>query len=500
MGRQTKESKKKQIDAEHQAKSAAPKERGAQFNFAEETGTIQSIILSGIDRKAAHDRRGHKLTAEYIETLAAHSFLKNAKTVKCSYAANFSAVRFFTSPINLEEVKEIAKENTETTVEKAEEAVKEQKSKKKRIQSLVFFLINIVVIGGILTYQLLTQKNGSAGSGEVHPNFLFLFAALGCFILIMATEQLRFMNLTKKAIGIGRPHLSYKVAAAGRYYDLFTPFSIGGQPFQIFYLTKYGVPGGSAVSITMSKYIFWQISYFALASVVMFVALGTGISGVGGVAQAVFYTLSWVGYAVLALLMITVTIITLSRRIGVSIVVGCLKLFCKMFHRDYNKLFRKVMRTVTSWQMTMKKFRRNPITWIYNLFLSIVAQLAIWFIPFFVIVAFVGFDANLIWTVLVFTVITDMASSISPLPGGAGVAELSFTALFTANMIPGLTSINAFWALLIWRILTYYIYLAQGLGVISYDFFIGNKRLDKHKAKWMNPKIYIKRKHAPDDI
>ena len=439
-------------------------------------------------------------TAAGVKTQSFHApVLKRPTKVKSNYAVNFESLRFF-AEIDKHEIQEIAEEKTEITIEKAEEVVKAQKSKKKKIQSLIFFIINIVIIGGILTYQLLTgDKNTS--TEEVHANYWFLFAAVGMFVLIMITEQLRFMNLTKKAIGIGRPHLSYKVAAEGRYYDLFTPFGLGGQPFQIFYLNKYGVPGGAAASIVVSKYIFWQLSFFSLVSVVMFVTLGTGMPGINGVAQGIVYTLSWIGYAVLAVLMITIGIITLNKKIGASIVVGCIKLFCKIFKRDYNKLFRKVMRTVTTWQMTMKKYKRSPITWLYNFVLSLISQVAFWMIPFFVISAFVGFDPNLIWQVMIFTVITDLASSISPLPGGTGISELSFTALFTVGgVIPGLTSLTAFWSLLIWRILTYYIYLGQGLGVICYDFFVGNKRLNRHKAKWMNPKIYIKRKDAPLDL
>jgi len=59
---------------------------------------------------------------------------------------------------------------------------------------------------------------------------------------------------------------------------------------------------------------------------------------------------------------------------------------------------------------------------------------------------------------------------------GGGSAELSFGALFKpyfANCASGVSV----WAMLIWRILTYYGYLLQGILVILYDYLFGNKKI-----------------------
>ena len=73
-----------------------------------------------------------------------------------------------------------------------------------------------------------------------------------------------------------------------------------------------------------------------------------------------------------------------------------------------------------------------------------------------------------------------MASSFVPLPGGSGVSELSFAALFSMVFFN-----NAIltWALIIYKVMTYYIYLIQGIIVISYDKVIGDK-----KYKWLTKK------------
>ena len=66
------------------------------------------------------------------------------------------------------------------------------------------------------------------------------------------------------------------------------------------------------------------------------------------------------------------------------------------------------------------------------------------------------------------------------------MAELSFSTLF-ASLFTFTTGSVAGWAVLLWRILTYYIYLLQGILVLLYDFCIGNKKiqplLDKFKRE-----------------
>ena len=75
----------------------------------------------------------------------------------------------------------------------------------------------------------------------------------------------------------------------------------------------------------------------------------------------------------------------------------------------------------------------------------------------------------------------DLSASFFPLPGGTGASELSFSVLFA--QLFGIGG-NLFWAMLIWRFFTYYIYIIQGIGVMIYDSAHGNKKLEWQKRKW----------------
>ena len=72
-------------------------------------------------------------------------------------------------------------------------------------------------------------------------------------------------------------------------------------------------------------------------------------------------------------------------------------------------------------------------------------------------------------------VYTYAAVTYIPTPGNAGAAEGTFYALFKT-----LKSGNIFWAMLIWRFLSYYMFLATGVGIYIYNF-VKNKRALRDK-------------------
>lgn len=374
-----------------------------------------------------------------------------------------------------------------TEVKAAKEAVKAQSSKKKKFMSLIFFLINIAVIAVILFVQM---KDGMVEDpGELTINWWYIGAAGGMVVAFIICDTLRFNVLIRKATGKNRPALAFKVGVLGKYYDVITPFSSGGQPFQIYYTNKYGIKGGESFSIVMSKYMFQQIAYVMIIIAVL-VGVCINYGGIEGAILAnaavpdvqakLVASMAWIGFVLITALLLAIAVVIMNKKVGTAIVVFFLRLFCKIFRRNYDKLFRKTMRTVTTWQTTMRRYKKSPWVWISNIFISIVFYFVLYSIPYFIYCAFMGWNTAVWVEIIVLTIIIDLAASFNPLPGGTGVSDLSFLAVFSSLFTVKMT----FWALLLWKLFTYYIFILNGLITLGYDFFIGNRRLAKNKEKW----------------
>ena len=240
--------------------------------------------------------------------------------------------------------------------------------KKKKLLNFLYFALNILVVVIVLIIQLSGEQDpGNSLNAILDVNWWFILLAVATVFLGMALDQIRFSVLIHKSTGVFRWNISYKVAGLGRYYDVITPLSTGGQPFQVFYLNKYGIKAGTGISIALVKYIVFQIVIFFGATFFLFRNLIVNPGGsFTGVASSIASTLSWIGYSVMAIVIFAVLFISFNKRVGAGFIAWILKLLSKIkigkfrIIKDYNTTFVKVMRTVKAYQNTTKQYSKSP--------------------------------------------------------------------------------------------------------------------------------------------
>ncbi|MDD2445522.1 MAG: lysylphosphatidylglycerol synthase transmembrane domain-containing protein [Clostridia bacterium] len=364
-------------------------------------------------------------------------------------------------------------------IDEAEQAVAKQKSKKKKYLSIGFFILNIIIIAVILGYQISQSEDMSVSalfaSGFSLPLIGLLFVV---WIIINMLEAFRLNIFIKRSSGRARPFLSYKVGALGRYYDSITPMATGSQPFQIFYLTHRGLNAAAAISVPMGRFVVNQLCVLVLWTIVLILSFSTNL----GMAFDYLKVICIIGYIINLFLILLVVFLSVSEKTGKKLVVWSLKLLQKMkIIKNYEKQYNRVLKVVIDFQSTIRNLVKSKGTFLLLMLSSVLFNLLNYSIPFLVYSAMIGYLDFSMWAyIIMLGVLIDMASSFMPLPGGSGVSELSFAALFTTVFV---SSATLTWALIIWKFMTYYIYLIQGLIVLSYDKFIGDK-----KYKWLNKK------------
>ena len=129
--------------------------------------------------------------------------------------------------------------------------------KKKSIKKGVFYALFILLCIGSL---VVTAAMDFGKEEERVPfatvmrtlgeNYIFLLCALGCFLLVLVFKGLKravLLNATVKRHN--NVFLGIKSAAICKYYDCITPFGSGGQPMEIMYLRKHGIPTSVASGV-----------------------------------------------------------------------------------------------------------------------------------------------------------------------------------------------------------------------------------------------------------
>lgn len=466
-------------------KAIAPAVISDQINLFDEE--LENEIKNNKSSKKVNSSETFKqisIENEYknVETIKVETETKKEKSNNLKKNKKIKILETILSPFKRRkntviELSSTVEEQTEK-LEEAEKTVKNQSSKKKKWLSVLFLLINVGVVAGILIYQI---KNDTEMStfGELITSginwWIFAFAVF-LFLLNMFTEGARFWLLTYKTTGKNRPILGYKVAALGRYYDNITPLSAGGEPFQIYYMSKHSIDAGKAVSIPVGKYIFFQLTFVSLGFICMMFSISYANSGLG---TALVTTGSWIGFALNFALTFIVLLVSISKKLGDKLLTGGLKFLKKIhFIKDYDGKLAKSRKVIGEYQRAVTDYAKDKWTFVLMMILSYAGLIINYSTPYVIYCMFHGFNASIYWELFVKIVMVDLAACFIPLPGGTGVAELSFTAIFASLMGP-----DIFWAMLIWRILTYYSYIIQGILITIYDYFRGNK-----KQKWLEQK------------
>lgn len=332
-----------------------------------------------------------------------------------------------------------------------------KKSVKRIVLIILFVIINVVVIMATAINEFGNSSNATELS-KVVLNWWMLVPAVLFFIIATIVNVLKYILMIKQAnkkTGKEAPNseiqkLAWRVVMLGRYYDNVTPASIGGQPFQIYHMRKNSnLPAGYTTSIPFCAMISGQIGFLAIALICF---------AFGGVFKenSALLVAGWIGLLVYAFWPVMVAGTSFFPKATSKILLFVVKVLAKIhIIKNREKTLLKVEREVKEYSESLKNIFKIRGLFAKIVLLSIIHNFMIMAIPYFVLKAFGG-DMDF-FRCLATTVAVTAAVYFVPTPGNAGAAEGTFYAVFSS-----LSTGYVFWAMLVWRFFTFYIYIITG--------------------------------------
>ena len=100
-------------------------------------------------------------------------------------------------------------------------------------------------------------------------NVGFLFIAMGLMIVYWLLEALGVHAALRATYPKAKFSRTFMTTLLGQYFNCITPSSTGGQPMQVYYFTKFGVPMSHAMTSLLSKFIMYQFVLTGYSAVVL---------------------------------------------------------------------------------------------------------------------------------------------------------------------------------------------------------------------------------------
>lgn len=321
---------------------------------------------------------------------------------------------------------------------------------KKKFNYIILILISTIV----LYFSL--KDNAVETIGELkNMNILFVLLAVIFVSFCWIFRSLSLYIFTKKFKSNFKYTSALKLTLTTLFFDGVTPFSSGGQPFQVYYLKKHDLPVVDGTNIIIQNFIVYQIALVFLGVVAI-------------ISNRIFNIFPQVG--------LLQKLVTIGFIINLLVTIG---LFSIAFLKKFNKFICKVvigilfkLKVIKSKEETLDKFNtnvsnfnkgakellKNKKLFIKGITYNFMALICFYTIPVIILFAMNDFTSFNLLLSIVASAYVMLIGSFVPIPGGSGGLEYGFVAFF-GNFLQGskLTAI-----MLIWRFITYYLGMIVG--------------------------------------
>lgn len=327
---------------------------------------------------------------------------------------------------------------------------------KKPLLVLLFVAVNIIVIVATAVAEFGNSKT-AAELKDVKINGWLLIPAALCFLVALGLDIYKYALMIRQnsVPGSLNRHEIWKIARRtvilGRYYDNITPAAVGGQPFQIYYLHKNGkLTSGLATTVSMMGMISLQIAFIIIALICF-------LSGGLGDGSGVLSVTAWLGLLFYAFWPVTVILAMFFPKITAKLINFVVIVLAKLkIVKNRQAATAKIEHEVNEYASSIKVALKSKRLVVQMLLASLVFNFLTATVPFFVLTAFGG--GVDFWQTFATTIAVMSAVYFVPTPGNSGAAEGTFFLVFSA-----LSDGYVFWAMLVWRFFSYYIYIIMGL-------------------------------------
>jgi hypothetical protein len=352
----------------------------------------------------------------------------------------------------------------------------EKAYKRKTIFRIVYILGTIIafILIGLLSHDVETLR-------DLIPkiNLKWIGVAIVSVMLFWLSDSILLSQITSYIYEKQKFHRSLRAGMMGLYYGALTPFASGGQPAQIVYMKRDGIPYGVSTSIVTIKFIVYELSLCLLFIVAMIWKGSFYFENY----KHVFWLTSG-GFLLNLIAVAFITMVMFNRNLAGNIVHGIINFLTKVkIIRKTARRTREIDKKIDDFYLSSAYIKNNKLNFFLSILVSTINIAFLFSVPYFIYRAF-GFSQESFILIFTLQAFLYLAVSLIPLPGAAGASEGGFYLFFSGIF----TAVPIFMPMIIWRFLTYYLILLIGTIFVTVDQIVHMHRTHQKRLKLKNRK------------
>ena len=329
-------------------------------------------------------------------------------------------------------------------MEKYRDMTIRKRSNVKMLRNLIFFIGLI-----IFTFWFIFKDQDLNELLKAIEKANIKFIIIGA-ILMFCVYLMESINIRSVLISLGEKKFSMiralKYTSVGSFFSAITPAATGGQPVEIYYMSKDGIKASNGAMVMLIQLCGFQISTLVLSLISAILNPSLLKDGI-----IWFYLL---GITINGVALIFMLLGTFSSKVANKF----LKLFLKLMKlskiRNYELKKKKMEEGLIQYQKSANYIKKNKLEFLKAI-LRVFIQISIYHsIPYFI---YRGFGLTKLNFFELFSMQAVLYTTVSgiPLPGSIGVSESLFLKLYGKAFGKSLLS----GAMLLYRFVSFYLYI-----------------------------------------
>ena len=296
------------------------------------------------------------------------------------------------------------------------------KQTRKRLFSILFFF---GILSLTLWYVFRDENLTMVADYLTDADIRYVVPAVGAVIAFILGESVVIYHLLRR-LGT-QPKFAHccLFSFVGFFYSAITPSASGGQPMQVLYMRRDGIPGAVSTVVLAIVTITYKLVLVVVGLAVMLLRPPAVMACLDGVDALVYLGLG---------LNVVFIAILLTAVFHPSAIERTMTLLFQLAHRlrpfrDPEKAMARVRNSLDHYRDTAAFFKREPML-IAQVFLITLAQrFCLFSVIWFTYLAF-GLSGQSAVTMILLHAMISVAVDMLPLPGGMGISETLFLAIF----------------------------------------------------------------------
>ncbi len=325
--------------------------------------------------------------------------------------------------------------------------------------------ITLLIIAVIVMYFVMKDDFQSIVDSLLLANKWLILLSVVFIVLYWALRALALYLIVKKY----KKKITFKKMfhqmVITQFFNGVTPFSSGGEPMQVYMLTKSGIKVANATNIIVQEFIMYQIGLVVIGLLCLILNMIFNVCSVTPVLE----NLIIIGFIINIIIGLFLLFVSFSKKFSKFIVNFGFKFAIKF------RIVKDVEKAKESWNQRLEEYnesgtmlKKNMGLMVICVLINFVSLIIYYMIPYFIFKS-LGYNIGLM-QVIVSSAFILIIGNFVPIPGGSGGIEFGFLAFFK-NFLPTgpLKS-----ALIVWRGITYYLGII--IGGCALGFFKGDEK------------------------